>query len=94
MFAAAGLDTFHWSTFEFPPPQAATAQWLDRRGAAGRRVVDMVEAVAQATPVVRRLGCHVFMVSRKTRAPVAAKPPPGVWPGPFSDGNDPQSSGV
>ena len=90
MFAAAGLDTFHWSTFEFPPPQAATAQWLDRKGPAGRRIVDVIEAVAQATPVVRRLGCHVFMVSRKTREPVAPTPPPGIWPGPFSDGNDPQ----
>ena len=86
MFAAAGLETFRWSTFEFPPPQAASAQWLDGRGAAGRRIVDAIEWVAQRTPVVRRLGCHVFMLSHKTGDPVAPTPPPGVWPGPFSGG--------
>ena len=37
MFAAAGLDTFHFSTFEFPPPQSATARWLDGQGETGRR---------------------------------------------------------
>jgi SAM-dependent methyltransferase len=83
MFAAAGLVTEHWSTFEFPPPQAATAQWLDKRGEPGRRAVDVIEAVCRTTPLVKRLGCHVFMVAR--RAPGgAAKPPPGIWPGPFS----------
>jgi len=85
MFAAAGLDTFKWSTFEFPPPQAATSQWLDKRGEWGQRAVDAIEWTAQRTPVVRRLGCHVFMRARKTREPVAPVPPPGVWPGPFSD---------
>ena len=86
MFAAAGMETFHWSTFEFPPPQAATSQWLDKRGAFGRQVVDVIEWTAQHTPLVRRLGCHVFMLSRKTGDPVAPTPPPGIWPGPFSEG--------
>jgi SAM-dependent methyltransferase len=86
MFAAAGLDTFKWSTFEFPPPQAATSVWLDKQGEWGQRTVDAIEWVAQRTPVVRRLGCHVFMRARKTRDPVAVEPPPGVWPGPFSAG--------
>jgi SAM-dependent methyltransferase len=84
MFAAAGLDTFKWSTFEFPPPQAATSQWLDKRGEWGQRTVDVIEWAAQRTPAVRRLGCHVFMRARKTRDPVSPTPPPGVWPGPFS----------
>jgi SAM-dependent methyltransferase len=91
MFAAAGLDTFQWSTFEFPPPQAASAVWLDKRGATGRRIVDVIEAVAQRTPLVRRLGCHVFMLARKTGDPVSATPPPGVWPGPFSEGDGSQA---
>lgn len=84
MFAAAGLHTFHWSTFEFPPPQAATARWLDQRGDMGKKVVDVIEAVCQRTPLVRRLGCHLFMVARKAADPVAPRPPPGTWPGPFS----------
>jgi len=86
MFAAGGLDTIRWSTFEFPPPQAATAIWLEKRGKAGRKFVDGVEWVAQRTPVIRRLGCHIMMIARKERAPVSAQPPPGVWPGPFSAG--------
>lgn len=85
MFAAAGLDAFHFSTFEFPPPQATTAVWLDHRGALGRRAVDVIERVCQATPLLNRLGCHVLVMSRKVREPVAAQPPPGVWPGPFSE---------
>jgi SAM-dependent methyltransferase len=84
LFAAAGLDTFHFSTFEFPPPQSATACWLDRRGELGRRTVDIVEAVARRTPLVSRLGCHLFMIARKSRPAVSPQPPPGVWPGPFS----------
>jgi ubiquinone/menaquinone biosynthesis C-methylase UbiE len=84
MFAAAGLDSFHFSTFEFPPPQAATAQWLDKRGEIGRRAVDVLESVCQALPLVNRLGCHLFVLARKARPPVAPEPPPGVWPGPFS----------
>jgi SAM-dependent methyltransferase len=85
MFAAAGLETIRWSTFEFPPPQAATAQWLDKQGEMGRELVDVIEAVARRTPVVRRLGCHLFMIARKTGDPVEETPPPGIWPGPFSD---------
>ena len=84
LFAAAGLDTFEWTTFEFPPPQAATTGWLERRGEPGKHVVDAIEAVATRVPGVRRLGCHLFMRARKERAPVATEPPPGVWPGPFS----------
>ena len=84
MFAAAGLQTFRWSTFEFPPPQSATARALEKRGAAGRRMVDGIEWTAQRTPLIRRLGTHVFMVSRKTSEPVSPTPPPGIWPGPFS----------
>lgn len=84
LFGAAGLDTVHFSTFEFPPPQSATAKWLDQRGAVGRRIVDVIELVARATPLVRLLGCHMLVVARKERAPVAARPPAGVWPGPFS----------
>jgi hypothetical protein len=84
LFAAAGLDTFRWTTFEFPPPQARTTAWLEARGEPGRRTVDAIEAIATRTPGVRRLGCHVFMRARKVRQPIAADPPPGVWPGPFS----------
>lgn len=84
MFAAAGLETFRWSTFEFPPPQAATARMLEERGATGRRIVDGIEWIAERTPVLRRLGCHLFMLARKTGVPVTAVPPAGVWPGPFS----------
>jgi hypothetical protein len=92
LFAAAGLDTVRWSSFEFPPPQSATSRWLNGRGEVGKRVVDAIEAVASRTPVVRRLGCHLFMVARKTRAPVASTPPAGVWQGPFSDGATPPAA--
>lgn len=85
MLAAAGLETVRVSTFEFPPPQSASAAWLDRRGAAGRRAADGIEAVARRTPLLKRMGCHLFLVARKTGAPTAIAPPPGVWPGPFSD---------
>ncbi|HZU74573.1 MAG TPA: class I SAM-dependent methyltransferase [Acidimicrobiales bacterium] len=84
LFAAAGLETVAWSSFEFPPPQAATSAWLEARGGPGRRAVDVLEAVATRTPGIRRLGCHLLMVVRKVGDPVAASPPPGVWPGPFS----------
>lgn len=84
MFAAAGLVTFHWSTFEFPPPQAASARWLDARGAAGRRVVDLLEVVARRTPLVSRLGCHLLMLARREPDAGSPIPPPGIWPGPFS----------
>ena len=84
LFTAAGLSTFKWTTFEFPPPQAATTAWLERRGERGRRLVDAIEGVATRTPGVRRLGCHLFMRARKEGSPVAVAPPAGVWPGPFS----------
>lgn len=85
MFAAAGMDTVTWSTFEFPPPQSATARALEHAGVVGRRAVDVIEAVARRTPVVRRLGCHLMIVARKTRPQLSATPPPGIWPGPFSE---------
>lgn len=91
MFASAGLDTFEWSTFEFPPPQAATSRWLDARGETGRRIVDAIEWAAQRTPVVRRLGCHLFIRARRTGEPVTPAPPPGIWPGPFSEQGQPSS---
>lgn len=84
MFAGAGLETFRWSTFEFPPPQAKISAWLDKRGSAGRSTVDAIEWISQRTPIIRRLGCHLFMFARKTGEPVATTPPPGIWPGPFS----------
>ena len=89
LFSAAGLDTFDWFTFEFPPPQAASTAWLERRGQRGRQAVDVIESVARHTPGVRRLGCHLFMVARRSDRPIAAAPPPGVWPGPFSNGSTP-----
>jgi SAM-dependent methyltransferase len=87
LFATAGLDTVNWFTFEFPPPQAASTTWLERRGARGRQAVDVIEAVARRTPGVRRLGCHLFMLARRSDRPIALAPPPGVWPGPFSNGS-------
>jgi hypothetical protein len=88
MFAAAGLETFRWSSFEFPPPQSKTGGWLQKQGDLGKQGVDAIEWVAQRTPIVRRLGCHLFMLARKTGPPIAPEPPPGVWPGPFSNGAD------
>ncbi|HVV37372.1 MAG TPA: class I SAM-dependent methyltransferase [Acidimicrobiales bacterium] len=84
MFAAAGFGDFHFSTFEFPPPQSQSAKFFDRRGEWGRRAVDVVERVCRAVPLLNRLGCHMLVVCRKTGAPVSLTPPPGVWPGPFS----------
>jgi 2-polyprenyl-6-hydroxyphenyl methylase/3-demethylubiquinone-9 3-methyltransferase len=85
MFAAAGLRTFHASTFEFPPPQSRTSQWLSHRGRAGTRVVDAIEAVCTRVPLLDRLGCHVLMLASREPGGLPA-PPPGVWPGPFSTG--------
>ena len=82
LFAAAGLETFRWSTFEFPPPQSATDRWLEAQGPRGRQVVDAIEEVCTALPFVRRLGCHLFMVARKTGRPATDEPPTGLWPGP------------
>jgi SAM-dependent methyltransferase len=81
LFAAAGLDCIRWSTFEFPPPQSSSASLLARMGATGRRAADAIEAVATRTPLLRRLGTHLFVVARKARDPVAARPPAGIWPG-------------
>jgi SAM-dependent methyltransferase len=83
MFAAAGMETVAWSTFEFPPPQSKTAQWLDHRGAFGRRLVDALELMCGRLPGVRRLGCRLLMVAERVPGG-AAEPPPGIWPGPFS----------
>jgi len=87
MFAAAGLDTIRWRTFEFPPPHSRMARRLEAMGAAGRSTADVIEGVARATPLVRRLGTHLFIEAKKMREPVAPTPPAGVWPGPFSDGS-------
>jgi SAM-dependent methyltransferase len=84
LFAAAGLHTIGWSTFEFPPPQSATSAWLEARGDLGRKAVDAIEAMAVRTPGLRRLGSHLLMVARKEGLPVAPAPPPGIWPGPLS----------
>jgi SAM-dependent methyltransferase len=84
MFAAAGLETIHASSFEFPPPQSQTARRLDQGGKAARQLVDVVEAACQATPLLNRLGCHLLMVARRT-AGGTPTPPHGIWPGPFSD---------
>src|SRR5207245_800444 len=86
LFGAAGLETFHWSTFEFPPPQSETARWFESKGEAGRRAVDLIEPLARRLPVVKRMGCHLFMLARKAGPPVAPHPPRGVWPGPLSAG--------
>lgn len=93
LFAAAGLTTFWWSTFEFPPPQAASVTWLDRRGRRGQRAVDVIEAVATRTPFVRRMGCHLFMLARKEHVDRAQPSGVGVWPGPFSGGVSATRSG-
>lgn len=85
LFAAAGLDSYHFSTFEFPPPQAKLAGWFESKGAGGRRAVDALEAVCQRLPLVNRLGSHMFVLARKAPGPVAPIPPAGVWPGPFSE---------
>jgi len=85
LFAAAGLDTFHWSTFEFPPPQSELARALEARGERGRRVVDGIEWVATRVPLVKRMGCHLFMLCRRNNRPLPDTPPRGVWPGPFSN---------
>jgi SAM-dependent methyltransferase len=84
MFAAAGLLTAKWFTFEFPPPHSASAKRLERMGAAGRRVVDIVETVARSVPGLRRLGTHLFVLSTKSGDAVATRPPASLWPGPFS----------
>jgi hypothetical protein len=79
------MDPVSFSTFEFPPPQAALSGWLDKRGDLGKRAVDVLEAVATRVPLVKRLGCHVLVVSRKAARPIAPRPPAGIWPGPFSE---------
>lgn len=86
LFRAAGMETFHWSSFEFPPPQAQVSRRLDAIGERGQRIVDGIEAVCQRIPAVNKLGCHIFMHARKVGVPVAPEPPPGVWHGPFSPG--------
>ena len=53
-------------------------------GATGQGPLAPLLTRAQHTPFVWRLGCHINMLARKTRDPIAAKPPAGVWPGPFS----------
>jgi SAM-dependent methyltransferase len=83
MFAAAGLETVEASTFEFPPPQSRLARRLDRGGESATQLVDLLESVCQATPLINRLGCHLMMVARRTASGVSATPV-GIWPGPFA----------
>ena len=83
MLSAAGIEVTHFSTFEFPPAESKTAQLLESRGAQGRQLVDVIEAVCRNTPLVSRLGAHLFLVAEK-RAQPPATIPPGIWPGPFS----------
>jgi hypothetical protein len=85
MFVAAGFGAFHFSTFEFPPPQSRLAKFFDARGEQGRRAVDVLEKACRVTPLLKRLGCHMLVVCTKQRDPVASVPPAGVWPGPFSE---------
>lgn len=85
MFAASGMDAYKFLTFEFPPPQAKLSAWLDAKGEAGKKAVDAIEAVCTRLPLVKRLGCHMLVLSRKNRAPVSSTPPLGIWPGPFSE---------
>ena len=77
----------HFSTFEFPPPESATSRVLEARGESGQQAVDALEAVLTRIPLVNRLGAHLFLIAEKAGDPVAARPPAGVWPGPFSDGS-------
>ena len=76
MFAAAGLDAFDFSTFEFPPPQAKLSAWLDVAARRAGAPVDVIEAVVQRLPLVNRLGCHMFVLARKN---------PSAGCGPSSD---------
>lgn len=84
LFAVAGLETFSFTTFEFPPPQSTTSTVLDHFGVTGQRTVDAIEAVARRIPAVNKLGCHLFMLARRTDAPIPSEPPAGIWQGPFS----------
>jgi ubiquinone/menaquinone biosynthesis C-methylase UbiE len=85
MFATAGLETVAASTFEFPPPQSQLAKRFDQGGDATRWLVDLIEAGCRGVPFVNRLGCHVMMVAVRTSSG-SDRPPPGIWPGPFSLG--------
>jgi hypothetical protein len=46
--------------------------------------VDAIEVVCQATPLLNRIGCHLLMVAERVEGGEPT-PPPGIWPGPFSD---------
>ncbi len=84
MLDAGGLETLRWSTFEFPPPDSATARWISKRGSIGLRAAVAIEALMRRLPLLGRLGTHLLMVARKTREPIDRIPPIGIWPGPFS----------
>jgi ubiquinone/menaquinone biosynthesis C-methylase UbiE len=84
LLATAGLVVTTFSTFEFPPPESATAQRLEARGASGQRAVDVIESICRAIPIVNRLGAHLLLVAEKRSEPPASIPP-GVWAGPFSE---------
>jgi ubiquinone/menaquinone biosynthesis C-methylase UbiE len=82
LFEAGGMETFRWSTFEFPPPQSKTDQLLEARGDTGKKVVDIIETICRGIPMVDRLGCHLFTQSRKVRPPASAAELAALWPGP------------
>jgi ubiquinone/menaquinone biosynthesis C-methylase UbiE len=82
LFEAGGLETFEWSTFEFPPPQSRTDQWLEARGERGSELVDVIERICRRIPLVDRLGCHLFMVCRKVGPAASAAELAALWPGP------------
>jgi SAM-dependent methyltransferase len=82
LLAAAGLTVEHASSFEFPPPQSRAARWLGSHGERGLRLADALEAACHRTPLLSRMGTHLFLVARKTGGPVAPEPPPGLWSAP------------
>jgi SAM-dependent methyltransferase len=82
LFAAGGLETIRWSTFEFPPPQSRTDQWLEGRGETGTQIVDVIERICRQIPLVDRLGCHLLMVCRKVGPAASAADLAALWPGP------------
>ena len=85
---AAGLDTFEWSTFEFPPPQAAiraVARQARRAGTQSRGR----DRVGRRSERRSCGGSAVTCSCALARCPIPCRPtpPPGVWPGPFSSGD-------
>ena len=81
LFAAAGLDTFHWSTFEFPPPQSVTDQWLEARGQRGNPVGRRDRAGVPPDPAGEPPGLPPVHARPQGRtAGQQPEPPDGLWP--------------